>query len=132
MGLFGTAKDAVKGYDKCKTTEKLTYDQLFDIIKDIEFPCGVPVLEGKGIMRCIKFPEQDKYRIQIAITGKSVQATKTYAGAGGFAKEMAGDALTKGWFSAANSENISTNRMTVTVIDIVSEALKAKGLLAKR
>lgn len=131
MGFFKSlAKDTCKGYDKVKATKKLTYDELFEIIKDGNFPCGTPELTGSGIMRCIKFPPNNKYVIQLSICGASIQATKTYSGAGGLLKEVAGDTLTKGMYSTVNGENIDMNRMTTTVIEEITRLLKEKDLLA--
>ena len=57
MGLFGSIKkaadDTCKGYDKVKTNKKMTYEELYEVIKDGNFAVGKPALVGKGIMHCI-------------------------------------------------------------------------------
>ena len=129
MGVF---KDLFKGYEKTKTTRKLTYEELYDVIKDGSFPCGAPALTGKGIMHCIQFPPVDKYLIQVAITGQTITVSKIYNGAAGLAKEAIMDSVTGGWFSAVNGESIDLNRMTEVVTTEISRLLDEKGLLLKK
>lgn len=129
MGIF---KDYFKGYEKTKTTQKLTYDELYDIIKDGNFPCGQPELTGTGMMRCIQFPAVDKYRLQIAIMGNTITITKIYSGVKGALKEMALDAVTDNNYGLLNHESVDANRMTETVRSEIARLLDAKGLLAKK
>lgn len=129
MGIF---KDYFKGYEKTKTTQKLTYDELYDIIKDGNFPCGQPELTGTGMMRCIQFPAVDKYRLQIAIMGNTITITKIYSGVKGALKEMALDAVTDNNYGLLNHESVDANRMTETVRGEIARLLDAKGLLAKK
>lgn len=72
IGFFDSfksgAKDVFKGYDKVKLKEKITYDELYEIMKDETYSVGKPEITGSGLMRCIQFPAVDKYKIQIAIT----------------------------------------------------------------
>jgi len=92
MGFFDSfksgAKDVFKGYDKVKLKEKITYDELYEIMKDETYSVGKPEITGSGLMRCIQFPAVDKYKIQIAITSKTITISKIYSGAGGLAKEI--------------------------------------------
>lgn len=129
MGIF---KDLFKGYDKAKSTRKLTYEELFEIMQGGTFPCGKPELTGSGMMRCIKFPPVDKYVIQIAISGQTITTSKVYSGVGGFLKESAGDALTGGYYQTINSENIDLNRMTEIVTKEITRLLDEKQLLLKK
>ena len=129
MGIF---KDYFKGYEKTKTTQKLTYDELYDIIKDGNFPCGQPELTGTGMMRCIQFPAVDKYRLQVAIMGNTITITKIYSGVKGALKEMALDAVTDNNYGLLNHESVDANRMTETVRSEIARLLDAKGLLAKK
>lgn len=75
MGFFDSfksgAKDVFKGYDKVKLKDKITYDELYEIMKDETYSVGKPEITGSGLMRCIQFPAVDKYKIQIAITSKT-------------------------------------------------------------
>ncbi len=128
MGLFG---DLFKGYDKVKANKKLTYEELYDIIKDGDFKGEKPEITGSGIMKCIKFPPVDKYVIQISISGETIMASKIYSGVGGILKESVGDAFTHGWYSSLNNENIDLNRLTTDIIGEISKLLDAKGLLKK-
>ncbi len=132
MGFLNNLfNDTCKMYDKVKTNKKMTYEELYDIIKDGKFETGVPELTGTGIMKCIKFPPVDKYVIQIAISGTTITITKVYSGVGGFAKEELGDMFTHGFYSAFNKENIDQNRATREIGEEISNLLKAKGLLAE-
>ena len=76
MGFFDSfksgAKDVFKGYDKVKLNDKITYDELYEIMKDETYSVGKPEITGSGLMRCIQFPAVDKYKIQIAITSKTI------------------------------------------------------------
>ena len=71
MGFFDSfksgAKDVFKGYDKVKLKEKITYDELYEIMKDETYSVGKPEITGSGLMRCIQFPAVDKYKIQISL-----------------------------------------------------------------
>lgn len=133
MGLFGSIKkaadDTCKGYDKVKTNKKMTYEELYEVIKDGNFAVGKPALVGKGIMHCIQFPPVNKYLIQIAVTGNTITISKIYNGVGGLTKDMLGDAVTDGWFSALNEENIDLNRATRDIGEEISRLLKEQGLL---
>ncbi len=133
MGILGKFKqgatDAIKMYDKVKTTEKLSYDELYEIMKDGTYSIGVPEILGTGIMRCIKFPPVDKYLVQVAITGKTITITRVYSGVGGFAKEAVGNAFTDGLYDIVNKENVDLNRATREVGETLSGLLKEKGLL---
>lgn len=129
MGMF---KDLFKAYEKTKTTRKLTYEELYEVIKEGNFPCGQPFLTGKGIMHCIQFPPIDKYLLQVAISGQTITVSKIYNGVGGLAKEAIMDSVTGGWFSTVNGESIDLNRMTETVTEEISCLLDQQGLLQKK
>lgn len=129
MGIF---KKYFKGYEKTKTTHKLTYEELYEVIKEGNFPCGEPFLTGKGIMHCIQFPPANKYLLQVAITGKTITVSKIYNGVGGLAKEAIGDSVTDGWFSMLNGENVDLNKMTEIITVEISRLLDEKGLLLKK
>ncbi|MBF4692229.1 hypothetical protein [Fusibacter ferrireducens] len=123
------ATDAIKMYDKVKTNKKLTYDELYEIMKDGTYSIGVPEIKGSGIMRCIKFPPVDKYLVQVAVTGTTITITRVYSGVEGFAKEAMGNALTDGMYDVLNKENIDLNRATREVGEVLSGLLGEKGLL---
>ena len=109
MGFFDSfksgAKDVFKGYDKVKLNDKITYDELYEIMKDETYSVGKPEITGSGLMRCIQFPAVDKYKIQIAITSKTITISKIYSGAGGLAKEIIGDAFTNGMYDIGGTWN---------------------------
>ena len=113
MGFFDSfksgAKDVFKGYDKVKLKEKITYDELYEIMKDETYSVGKPEITGSGLMRCIQFPAVDKYKIQIA-------------------KEIIGDAFTNGMYDIVNGENIDLNRATREVGEKLKVLLEKKGL----
>lgn len=136
MGLLGkfkqNATDAIKMYDKVKTSEKLTYDELYEIMKEGTYSIGTPEIKGSGIMRCIKFPPVDKYLVQVAITGKTITITRVYSGVEGFTKEAVGNALTDGMYDVLNKENIDLNRATREVGETISGLLKEKDLLKEK
>lgn len=129
MGIF---KDLFKGYDKTKTTKKLSYDELYEVIKDGNFPCGKPELTGSGIMRCIKFPPVDKYVIQIAVTGQTITVSKVYSGVAGIVKENVVDAVSGGLYSTFNGESIDLNKMTEVVTTEIKRLLDENNLLLKK
>ena len=132
MGFFDSfksgAKDVFKGYDKVKLNDKITYDELYEIMKDETYSVGKPEITGSGLMRCIQFPAVDKYKIQIAITSKTITISKIYSGAGGLAKEIIGDAFTNGMYDIVNEENIDLNRATREVGEKLKVLLEKKGL----
>lgn len=133
MGLFSKAKEAgkdmVKMYDKVKLSRKMSYEELYEIMKTGTYSVGEPFLTGKGIMHCIQFPEVNKYKIQVAISGKTVTITRIYNGIGGIAKEAVGNVLTKGVYDVLNSENIDLNRATREIGEELTRLLEANGLL---
>ncbi|AFA46897.1 hypothetical protein [Acetobacterium woodii] len=133
MGLFDKfkqgSKDMIKSYDKVKLNKKLTYDDLYEVMREGTYPCGEPQLTGKGMMRCIKFPPVDKYVIQVALSGTTVTITKVYSGVGGILKETVGDAVTGGWYNALNGENIDLNQLTRIVGNELTKLCELKGLL---
>ena len=126
MGFFDSfksgAKDVFKGYDKVKLKDKITYDELYEIMKDETYSVGKPEITGSGLMRCIQFPAVDKYKIQIATI------SKIYSGAGGLAKEIIGDAFTNGMYDIVNEENIDLNRATREVGEKLKVLLEKRGL----
>lgn len=126
---MGFLKDSFKGYDKLKTNTSVTYEELFESMEDGNFPCGKPELIGREIMKYIKFPPVDKYAVQVSVSGKTITVMKTYSGAGGLAKEIAGDTLTKGWFSMLNKENVEQNQATRTVIAEIKRLFTERGLI---
>lgn len=133
MGFFNrfkqSATDAIKMYDKVKTTKKLSYDELLEIMKAGTYSIGIPEITGSGIMRCIRFPAVDKYRVQVAVTGTTITITKVYSSVSGLVKETAGDIASDGFYSVVNKENIDLNRATREIGATLSELLKEKGLL---
>lgn len=135
MGVFNKLKsattDIVKGYDAIKINRKLTYEELLDIMKMGSYPCGSPDITGHGIMKCIRFPAVNKYMIQVAINGKTIMVTKVYNGAGGMLKEVAGNAVSDGWYFVFNGENIDLNKMTRIIGQEISELLLERNLLLK-
>ena len=58
MGFFDSfnsgAKDVFKGYDKVKLKDKITYDELYEIMKDETYSVGKPEITGSGLMVCLK------------------------------------------------------------------------------
>lgn len=134
MGLFGAIKDANKKmhkmYDKVKMTQKLSYDELLEIMKDGTYPVGEPEISGSGIMRAIRFPATGKYQIMVAITGTTITISNSYSGVGGFAKEAVGDALTDGWYNGLNKENLDGNAAVEAIGKEISRLLEQKGMLA--
>ncbi len=128
MGLFDFAKKMTKGYDKVKTKEKMTYDELYEVIKTGTFEAGEPFITGEGFMRCIQFPPTGKYKLQVAITGKTITVAKIYNGLGGLASETVGDVVTDGWYTGLNEENLEQNEMTWKVAEVIKTMLQDKGL----
>lgn len=130
MGLFKKMKTSVKSYSKVKVNQKLEYDQLYEIIKDGQYPLGKPEITGKGMMRAIRFNPTGKYQVMLAISGKTITVGKSYSGAGGLAKEMVGDKLTDGWFSLVNKENMDGNEAVEEIGKEISRLLEEENLLA--
>ena len=106
MGFFDSfksgAKDVFKGYDKVKLNDKITYDELYEIMKDETYSVGKPEITGSGLMRCIQFPAVDK--------------------------EIIGDAFTNGMYDIVNEENIDLNRATREVGEKLKVLLEKRGL----
>ena len=54
MGFFDSfksgAKDVFKGYDKVKLNDKITYDELYEIMKDETYSVGKPEITGSGLI----------------------------------------------------------------------------------
>ena len=72
MGLIKGFKKGVINYTKIKLREKLNYDQLYEVIKDGDYPSGKPEITGKGIMRAIRFEATGKYQIMVALSGRTI------------------------------------------------------------
>ncbi len=128
MGLLDFSKKMFKGYDKVKTTQKMTYDELLVEMQAGTYDAGEPFITGEGFMRCIQFPPSGMYKIQVAISGKTITVAKIYDGVGGFAQETIGDVVTDGWFKSLNSENLDQNELTWAVAAEIKRLLEAKGL----
>lgn len=131
MGLFKDVKKGIINYSQMKTTEKLDYDQLYEILKDGNYPSGSLEITGKGIMRAIRFEATGKYQIMIALSGKTVSISNIASGAGGLAKEIVGDSLTSGWFGILNKEKQDGNENVQEIGKEVRRLLEEAGLLAK-
>jgi|APHig6443717817_1056837.scaffolds.fasta_scaffold07262_5 flavoprotein len=135
MGIFSkladTSKKMYKMYDKVKMNKKLTYDELFEIMKEGTYPLGEPEINGSGIMRAIRFQTTGKYQVMVAITSTTITISKSYSGVGGLAKELVGDAVTDGWYSGLNKENLDGNEAVEAVGKEIARLLQVKGLLAE-
>ncbi len=135
MGIFSkladTSKKMCKMYDKVKMSKKLTYDELFEIMKEGTYPLGEPEINGSGFMRAIRFQATGKYQVMVAITSTTITISSSYSGVGGFAKELVGDAVTDGWYSGLNKENLDGNEAVEAVGKEIARLLQAKGLLAE-
>lgn len=132
MGLFKDVKKGIINYNQMKTTEKLDYDQLYEILKDGNYPSGKLEITGKGMMRAIRFDATGKYQIMIALSGKTISISNIASGAGGLAKEMVGDSLTSGWFGILNKEKQDGNENVQEIGKEVRRLLDEAGLLAKK
>ena len=130
MGFFNGFKKMTKSYDKVKMTEKVTYDQLLEYMKEGNYPLGEPKITGSGIMRAIRFDSTGKYQVMVALSGKTITISKIYADMKGMMKESIGDAVTKGMYSAVNQENIDGNVAVEEIGKEISRILQEKGLLA--
>lgn len=123
-------KKMVKMYDKVKMTEKMNYDDLYEIIKDGDYPLGQPAITGNGIMRAIRFDPTGKYQVMVAISGKTITISKSYANLGGFVKEAALDSVTDGLYHGLNKENLDGNEAVELIGKEIARLLEEKGLLA--
>ena len=121
----------IHNYDKIKVTEKLDYDQLYEIIKDGNYPAGSPEITGKGIMRAIRFPASGKYQLMASLSGNTIVLNNNYSGAGGLAKEMIGDSLTGGFFGLFNKERQDGNDIVDEVGAEMSRLFDEAGILEK-
>ncbi len=66
-------KDMVFG--KYRTKEKITIQELYELIKDEEFPIGKPVVGRKSIgLEQIFFPQVGHLQVAVRINGKSISA----------------------------------------------------------
>ena len=130
MGLFKDVKKGIKTYNKVKVKRKMTYDELYEIIKDGEYPLAQPEITGKGMMRAIRFDSTGKYQIMVAISGKTIAVSKVNSGVGSFAQEMVGDALTDGWFKILNKENLKSSDDVEVIGKEISRLLEKADLLA--
>lgn len=96
-------------YDKCRTTEKLTEEQLFAIICAERFPCGAPVLRDDKI----SFPSSQRFPLKIVIAGKTIRPR-----ADGCTARL----------TAQDKKSLSSLIQTVTAI--IANALERFGKLA--
>lgn len=132
MGLLGKLKGANKKmnvmYYNVKLKEKISVDDLYEIVCEGEYKLGKPEITGNGIMRAIRFAPMGKYQITIA-AGKTVNIAKNYADVKGFAKEVAIDSVTDGWYHSLNSENLDGNALVQEMGKQIESLLGEKGLL---
>ena len=130
MGLIKGFKKGVINYTKMKVQKKLDYDQLYEIIKDGNYPSGKPEITGKGMMRAIRFNATGKYQIMVALSGKTISISNIYSGAEGMAKEMLGDAVTNDLFGVFNKEKQDGNEHVQEIGKEVRRLLEQADLLA--
>lgn len=130
MGLIKGFKKGVINYTKIKLREKLDYDQLYEVIKDGNYPSGRLEITGKGMMRAIRFDATGKYQIMVALSGKTISISNIHSGIGGMAKEMVGDSVTSGLFGVFNKEKQDGNENVQEIGKEVRRLLEEANLLA--
>jgi hypothetical protein len=129
MEVLQKAKNVVKSYAVIKITRKLTYEQLLDILKDETYSAGQPSITGKRFMRCIRFPEEDKYQIQIAITGCNIKINKVYNGVSGMLAEHTGNTFVDNWKQVSTEKNDALKISMDEIVSKMTDLLKSKDLL---
>lgn len=130
MGLLKGFKKGVINYTKMKVKEKLTYDQLYEIIKDGNYPLGELKITGKGMMRAIRFDATGKYQIMVALSGKTISISNIHSGAGGMATEMLVDSVTNDLYGVFNKEKQDGNENVQEIGKEVRRLLEEANLLA--
>ena len=71
-----------------------------------------------------------KYQIFVVAAKNKVCVQKSYSGAGGLAKEALGDALTNGWYTGINKENLDGNEMVEEISKEIVRLMTEKGYIA--
>ncbi len=117
-----------ESYEFIKVKNKLTDDEIYEMIKDVEFPIGKPEISGKGMMRRILFPPGQMHQVQVKFSMGKVCVNTVPAGAGGFAKGLVADALTDGWATTVDVFGTQSDHVQA-VADIIKKVLEEKGLL---
>ncbi|NLC03559.1 MAG: hypothetical protein GX787_04675 [Tissierellia bacterium] len=130
MGLIKGFKKGVINYTKIKLREKLNYDQLYEVIKDGDYPSGKPEITGKGIMRAIRFEATGKYQIMVALSGRTISISNIHSGVSGMAKEMVADAFTDDLYGVFNNEKQDGNANVQEIGKEVRRLLEEANLLA--
>lgn len=105
MGLF----DFLNG-EKCATTRKIGYSELYRLICEADFPCGKPVCEADDI----SFPASGRQRIVIIINGRKIKT-----------QSLSRICL----FDA--QRRVERENIVKTISAIVAERLARNGLLKK-
>lgn len=127
MGIF---KKMYKMYSNIKMNRKMSYEELYEIIKDGEYPIGKPEISGEGIMHAIRFQPTGKYQIMVGMAGKTLTVSKSYSGVTGFVKIAALDSVTNGLYQGLNKENLDGNEAVEKIGKEISRLLELNGLLA--
>lgn len=115
----------MKGYESIKLQETMTTEALFNKMKDGNFSCGAPTLTGSGKMTKIDFPANNKYKVIVSISGKTISITQTYNGVSGLAKETGMQMLTKGW---SNFFNKDRDKSSDDIVMVKNEIVRILGL----
>ncbi len=66
----------VVAYGKIRLSERMTYDQLLDIIEKGQYEVGKPSIVRQGIVRSIRFREYKEFKIQVMIADRVVTIRK--------------------------------------------------------
>lgn len=128
MGIIKTAKDVVRSYAIIKTNRKLTYEELYAMLSSTTFSAGIPAITGSRL-RCIRFPEQDGYHIQVAISGCSVKINKVYGGVSGMLEESTANAVVSDWKNTARGRNQVLKNSMDELAETLEKLLEKNGYL---
>lgn len=126
MNLF---KKMYKMYFKVKMNKKMSYEELYEIIKDGDYPIGKPEISGEGIMHAIRFQPTGKYQIMVGMAGKTLTVSKSYSGVESFAKIAALDLVTDRWYQTLNKENLDGNEAVEVIGEEIKRLLGINGFL---
>lgn len=115
----------MKGYERIKLKEPMTTEELFEKIKDGNYPQGAPTLSGSGKGAQIDFPPNNKYKPMAIASGKSITISQVYNGVGGLVQEMGMETLTNGWSTIFNKDR---NKNSDDIVMIKNEIVRILGL----
>ncbi len=128
MLFFQSDKNQISNYSSLQTKKTISYDELFDLIKDVPLAAGDPFISGTGMMRCIQFHPTSHYKILISINGTNITVSKVLANSSATSQEKLTNSIQNVWYNSIKKESSKQNEIVHLVLETIRNVLQTHHL----